>query len=465
MAVLAPIPAPVAARRLVLVVLCAGMFLVLFDVTVVNVALPSIGAGLGAGVPALQWVVDGYAVAIASLLLAGGTVGDRIGHRAVVLTGFGLFGAASVACALAPGTGVLIAGRVLQGAGAALLLPGTLALLANAFPEPAAQARAVATWAAASSLALPAGPLLGGLLVAAAGWRAVFAVNVPVVALAVAGVLRLVPTTPGHPRPLDSPALVAVVVGLGSLVFGVIEIGRDGLGLPAVAAFTVAAAAVVATVLAERRATAPMLPPELLRRPALLGPNVVSFVMNLTVNGTLFVTALYLQDVRGRSAPVSGALVLPLAVPLVALAPVAGRLTARYGPKVPVTSGSAIAAVGAALLLAVPVSGSLSGLEIALGMLGCGAGLITAAAVAAAVRAVPPERSGLASGLNNTARQTGTALGVACYGAIAGSPAQAGRFVTHLHVLAVLGLALWVLAVAVGAATMGRGANGEPIRN
>lgn len=190
--------APAATRRgRVLAVMCAGMFLVLLDVTIVNVALPSIGRDLNSDVSTLQWVVDGYVVAIAGLLLAAGTVGDRIGHRRVLVAGFALFGLASLACALAPTTAVLIAGRAVQGVGGALLLPSTMAVIVDVYPERGEQAKALGTWAAVSSLALPAGPLLGGVLTDVLGWRPVFSINVPLTALVVVAALRTVPARPG----------------------------------------------------------------------------------------------------------------------------------------------------------------------------------------------------------------------------------------------------------------------------
>ena len=173
-----------AARGVALAVMCVGYFLVLLDVTVLNVAVPAIGAGLGVGVGGLAWIVNGYALALAALLLVGGALGDAYGHRRVVLTGLALFGAASAGCGLAPTVGALVVARVLQGVGAALLLPGTLAIITRAFPEPDAQARAIGVWAGVGSLALPAGPLLGGVLVQTLGWRSVFLVNVPVVLVA-----------------------------------------------------------------------------------------------------------------------------------------------------------------------------------------------------------------------------------------------------------------------------------------
>lgn len=431
----------------VLAVMCAGMFLVLLDVTIVNVALPSIGHDLGASVSGLQWVVDGYAVPIASLLLAGGTLGDRFGHRGVLVGGFALFGLASLGCALAPNVGVLVAARIGQGVGGALLLPGTMAVIADVYPERAAQSRAIGTWAAISSLALPAGPLLGGLLVGSIGWRWVFWINVPLVALTIAATLLVVPAVPGRLRGrLDAPGLAALIIALSGFVFTVISLGH-GAGAPTVvpaAAVTVLASAV--GLRTESRAANPVLPLNLLRTRAFASPNLVALIMNLTFNGLLFVGTLYFQDVRGRTPIEAGLLVLPLAVPLVALAPVSGRLTAARGPRAAVAIGCAIAATGPLFLLGVHADAGLGWTVGAFTLLGCGAGLVTASVVAATVQATPPERSGLATGMSNTARQTGTASGVALFGAIAGSPSNPQRFVTGLHGLAVLAVVLWAAA-------------------
>lgn len=426
------------------------MFLVLLDVTVVNVALPRIRAGLGADVAGTQWVVDGYAVAIAGLLLVGGTLGDRIGHGRVVLTGLALFGLASAGCGLAPVTGALIAGRAVQGVGAALLLPGSLAVITDVFPQRAEQARALGVWAAVSSLALPAGPLLGGLLVTIAGWRAVFWVNIPVVLVGLFLVPRLVRlgSGPGG-RPVDPPGLVTAVVALGALVFAVIEAGRNGASAVVITAAVVAVFATVTFRWWSRRAESPMVPPELWRRPAFSSANVVALLMNLTANGFLFVTTLYLQDLLGLSPWAAGLGLLPLFAPLAALSPLTGRLTARYGPRRPIVAGIVVAAAGAAMLLLVRTQGSYVALVPSLLAQGTGVGLITAAVVAAAVRSVPAERTGLASSVNNAARQTGTALGVAVFGAVAGSTASSGMFVAGMHRLAVVGVGLWLLALIV----------------
>jgi DHA2 family methylenomycin A resistance protein-like MFS transporter len=441
----------------VLAIMCAGMFLVLLDVTIVNVALPSIGRDLGASVSGLQWVIDAYAVTIASLLLAGGTLGDRLGHRRVLLLGFALFGLASLGCALAPGAGVLIAARIVQGAGGALLLPSTMAIIADVYPDSAAQSRALGTWAAVSSLALPAGPLLGGLLVGAATWQWVFWINVPLAAAAIIASLLVVPDRPGrqHGR-FDVLGLAGLIVGLGAFVFTVISAGRHAGTAVLTTGAVVTVAAFAIGLRAERRAPNPVLPLALLGKRTFVAPNAVALTMNLVFNGLLFVGTLYLQDVRGRTPLEAGLLVLPLAVPLVALAPVSGRLTAARGPRTAVVLGCAIAAPGPLFLLGVQPGSGLGWLAAGFAVLGCGAGLVTASVVAAAVQATPAHRSGLATGMSNTARQTGTACGVAVFGAICGSPDSPGRFVLGLHGLAIAASALWVIAVALAATGIAR---------
>lgn len=449
--------------------MCAGMFLVLLDVTIVNVALPRMGADPHLGVATLQWVVDGYAVSIASLLLAGGTLGDRFGHRRMVVAGLAVFGGASIGCAAAPVAAVLIAARVLQGVGAALLLPSTMAVIADAYPEAGPQARALGTWAAVSSLALPAGPLLGGLLVSTAGWRWVFWINVPLVALALVDTLASVPAAAGRPTArLDMTGLCGLAAGLGALIFGVTAVGRGARVSEVAGAFAVAVVALGIGLAAERRAPHPVLPLDLLRRPAFVGPNVVALTMNLVFNGLLFVVTLYLQVVRGFGAVRAGVAVLPMAVPLVALAPLSGRLTARRGPRTAVVCGGLVATLGALPLLGVGVHDGLPALLAGLGVLGCGAGLVTASVVAAVVRATPADRRGLATGMSNMSRQIGTASGVAVFGAVAGSALRPAHFVGAVHRLAVVCAVLWCLAAALAAMTIeGRSARrdcAEPAR-
>lgn len=435
-------------RATVLFTQCAGMFLVQLDVTVVNVALPDIGAAVGADVPALQWVVDGYTVALAALLLTGGALGDVLGHRRVVLAGLGIFGAASAGCALAPGSAALVAARVAQGAGAALLLPGTLAVITRAFPGRREQARALGFWAGVSALALAAGPLLGGLLVTATGWRSLFWINVPLTALAAAGTLRVPAGQPAAGR-VDVAGTVTGATALAALVYAVIQ--------SSVPAAVLGVAAAVAFLAAERRSPAPMLPLTLLRSRTFAAANLVAGAMNFAGLGTILLATLYLQGVHHATPAAAALAMLPGFLPLSLLAPVTGRLTARFGPRPVMIAGLLTGSAGLLGLLRVTATSTITGAFLpAFALVGVGLGLLTAAVVAAAVGGVPADRAGIASGVNNTARQACGALGIATFGAIAGSPARPAAFVHGLHAAAVLGAALWLAAAVLTAAAVGR---------
>src|SRR5919199_1680762 len=323
-------------RWRVLTVMCVGYFLVLLDVTVINVALPQIGSGLGSNTSGLQWVVDGYALALATLLLAGGTLGDLYGHKRVVLTGVVVFGLASLACGLAPNTGLLVAARVLQGIGAALLLPGTLAIITNAFPEPDRQARAIGIWAGIGSLALPAGPLLGGALVQGLGWRAVFFLNLPIVMFAGAVALRVVhESREAEGRRLDRAGIALGGLLLAAVTFAFIQASHTGLGAPVLVAIAVALVSLGCFLVVERSTPDPMLPLVMFTRRSFSTANAVAGMMNLGTLGPLFLLTLYLQTVQHRSPLNAGIAVLPLFLPLSVLAPIGGRLNARLGPKLP----------------------------------------------------------------------------------------------------------------------------------
>jgi DHA2 family methylenomycin A resistance protein-like MFS transporter len=436
-------------RRPLLVVMCVGYFLVLLDVTIVNVTLPSIASGLDADVGSLQWVVDAYAIALASLMLAGGSAGDLHGHRRIVLAGLCVFGAASFACGGAPSSGALIAARAVQGVGAALLLPGTLAIVTHAFPEAGEQARAIGLWASIGSLALPAGPLLGGALTAAFDWRAVFLVNVPIVIAALVAARRLLPSTSqDREGEIDVPGALLAAAALAAATFAFVEAGRGGHAALVAAAGALALVCAGAFIAVERTVAHPMLPLALFRRPDFSVANAVAGSMNLATLGMLFVLTLYLQTVQGRSALAAGVAVLPLFLPLSVLAPLAGRLTARAGPRLPITLGLLTAAVGVALLSATSADSSYAQLLPALLLWGIGLGVLTPAVVAAAVRTVPAARAGLASAVNNTARQAGGAIGIAAFGAIAGSVGDVSGFVGGMHTSALIAVVLWVAAIA-----------------
>jgi DHA2 family methylenomycin A resistance protein-like MFS transporter len=437
----------------VLVVMCVGYFLVLLDVTIVNVALPKIASALRASVSGLQWVVDGYALALASLMLAGGTVGDRRGHKRIVLTGLLVFGVGSAGCGVASDVGVLVAARVVQGIGAALLLPGTLAIIGHAFSGGSEQARAIGVWAGIGSLALPAGPLLGGALIGGFGWRAVFLINVPIVAISFVVALVIVEES----KDPDGSRLDVSGVGLGVLLllaitFAFIEGGRSGPFAPAViGAVILAMLLLVAFVLVElRQGHEAMLPLALFRRPDFSLANAAAGAMNLGTLGTIFVLTLFLQSVQKHSPLVAGLAVIPLFAPLAVIAPLAGRLNSRIGPRLPITAGFAVAAVGLALLAGVQQNSSYLVLLPAFLLWGIGLGITTPAIVAAAIAAVPSERTGLASAVNNTARQAGGAIGIAIAGGIGGRPGNGQSFIGGFHAVAIGAACLYVIAAVSG---------------
>jgi MFS transporter, DHA2 family, methylenomycin A resistance protein len=400
--------------------LCLGYFMVILDATIVNVALPGIGASLHGALATLQWVVDGYTLAFAALLLSGGALADRLGARRVLVAGLGLFTVASALCALAPAAPSLVAFRVVQGAGAALVVPASLALIRAAYADPAARARAVGAWGGVGGVGAASGPVLGGLLVAAAGWRAVFLVNVPVGLAAVALTLRLAPAPAGRPRRLDPAAQVLAVLALAALTFAVIEAGR-AVTAPVLIAAAVAVAAALAFVATERRVAGPMLPLELFRSRVFSGASAVGLLINLGFYGQLLVVNLGFQGARGWSPLTAGLATLPQGA-LVSLGSVAsGRLTARAGrPGPTMLYGLTLGALGLAGLALAPAAAPYPLLVLPLMAAGLGMSLTMPAATSAAVDAAPDGRAGVAAGVINAARQAGGAIGVALLGSLAG---------------------------------------------
>jgi DHA2 family methylenomycin A resistance protein-like MFS transporter len=399
-----------------------GYFLVLLGVTVVNVALPQIGASLRAGRGGLTWVVDAYTIPLASLLLICGAIGDRIGHRQVVIAGFAGFGAASVLCALAPNMAVLVAGRALQGIGAALVLSGSLALLTSAVTAERARARVVGIWAAVGGMALPAGLLAGGMLVQAAGWRAVFWPSVPVIVLALAPIIRL-PRQQPHPSTgnrVDWVGAVLLAITVGGMVTAIIEVRARPM-LAGIAA-AVAVLAGVTCWRVERRAVQPLLRVSIGARLPLAAACAVAELMNLCALGALFLLTQIFQGVHHLRPMAAGLLLVPAMLPLPLLGVLAGRLTGRYGPWQTSALGLIVAAAGFAGMAASVAQPVYPVLLSALAIWGIGLGILTPAIVTAALRAAP-DAAGIASGASNTARQIGAALGVAAFGTIAASTA------------------------------------------
>jgi MFS transporter, DHA2 family, methylenomycin A resistance protein len=419
-----------------------GYGLVLLDVTIVNVALDSIASGLGASGAQLQWVVDGYALALASLMLSAGQIADAFGRRRVFAAGMALFGVASAACALAPTAGALIAARVIQGAGAAALLPASLALVTAAHPEPGDRARAIGIWAGLGSLGLVAGPLVGGVLTGWLGWRAVFWLGVPVCAAALLA-LRWVRESraPAADRRLDVAGQLAGIAWLVSLVGALIEARRLGwTSAPVLGALAFSAAALAALIAAERRAAWPMLELRFFRDRGFSAANLGALTMNLGVLGSLFVLSLLLQQGHGLSPEAAGVRLIPLAAPLALVPPFAARVIRRSGPRLPAAFGLAGTAAGFLALAALGSDAPYAAMLAPLLLAGVSLGFATPGLVTGATSSVPSERAGMAAAVNNTARQAGGAIGVALIGGFAGA---AG--------FAVSGAALMAGAIVVGA--------------
>jgi DHA2 family methylenomycin A resistance protein-like MFS transporter len=419
-----------------LAVASAGYFFVLLDVTIVNVALARIGSGLGGSRSELQWVVDAYALVLAAGMLGAGDLADRAGSRRLFLAGLVLFGGASALCAAAPDAGVLIAARAVQGLGAAAILPSSLAIVNQLFPDQEERPRAIGIWAGLGGSALVLGPILGGLLVGPLGWRAIFWLNVPLVVAALVGGSATLP--PGSTAKGTRPDWMGQ--GLGTVahaarVFALIEGGKGGSASgPAVAGIAVALVAFIGFIVVERglsRAAAgvsgsatgaprPLLDLSWFRRAEFCGANAGAGLMNLGTLGGLFALGLYLQQGERLSPLEAGLALVPLALPLAALTPFTGRLVGRVGPRLPAGLGlvmSGAGYLGTALVGASSID-SPSGWAF-LFLAGVGMGFAVPGLVAGATEALGPDRAGIASAVNNTSRQVGGAIGVALIGGLA----------------------------------------------
>lgn len=395
-----------------------GFFLISLDALIVTVALPDIGRGLGVGMTGLQWVVDGYTLIFAALMLSAGALSDRVGARRAYGGGLALFALASAACGLAPGLGVLVTARLLQGAAAAVMMPASLALVRQNFPDQAERARAIAVWTVGGAVAVAAGPVLGGILVASVSWQWIFYVNLPASLLAFA-LLTRVPISPRLPARLDVVGQVTTVVAMGALTYGVIEGGDQGFGRPlVVASLLVAVVAAVAFLLGQAASAHPMLPLPLFRSRVVAVSLTVGFMINAVYYGGVFVFSLYLQQERGQSALDTGLLFIPMTALVAVVNLASARLAARFGPRVPIVAGQLLATAGLAALTTVGADSEVWAVAALMVPVGLGGALAVPALTAMLLDATPPDRAGAASAVLNTARQVGGALAVAAFGAL-----------------------------------------------
>ncbi|MFD4501805.1 MFS transporter [Streptomyces sp. NPDC058457] len=447
-------------RMLVLAICCMSLLIVSLDTTALNVGLPSMQRELHASTAGLQWTIDAYTLVLASLLMLAGSTGDRVGRKKVFMTGLVVFSVGSLLCSLAPNLDSLIAFRMVQAVGGSMLNPVAMSIITNTFTDPRERARAIGVWGAVVGISMAAGPLVGGLLVESVGWRAIFWVNIPVGLAAVLLTLRFVPESraPKARRP-DPVGQVLVIALFGSLTYAIIEAPTASTGtvLPFAA---VALAALLGLLWYEPRRDEPLIDLRFFRSAPFSGATVTAISAFASLGGFLFLSTLYLQNVRGLDALHAGLWMLPMAVPMFLCAPLAGRLVGSRGPRLPLVIAGVAMTASAVLFAAFEAETSDTTLFLGYVLFGIGFGFVNAPITNTAVSGMPRTQAGVAAAVASTSRQLGQTLGVAVIGAVLasgiGSSSYADEFVSAARpgwwILAGCGLAVLLL----GAVTNGR---------
>ncbi len=448
-------------REVVLAICCMSILIVGLDVTILNVALPSIQHDFHASVSGAQWTIDAYTLVIACLLMLSGSTGDRLGRRRTFQLGLLIFTIGSGLCSIAPSLGALIAFRMVQAVGGSMLNPVAMSIVTNVYTEPKDRARAIGWWGGVAGISIAAGPLIGGLLVQAIDWRAIFWVNIPVGIAAMVLTQKFVPESKApHPRRLDPVGQVLMILTLGLLVFGIIEAPNHGWGSTLIlGCFAGALIGGALLVYFELRHPEPLIDLRFFRSPPFSGAAVVSICAFLSLGGFLFLNTLYLQDVRGYSPLHAGVALLPMAALMMIFSPLSGRVVGIRGPRLSLMLGG-IATLAAGLISAIP-AGEPNDVRLFLGyaLLGTGLGWANAAITNTAVSGMPRDQAGVAAGVASTTRQLGSALGVAIIGSViadhvttvsAGSEFTSAARISWA-IIAACGLAM----VSVGALTTG----------
>ncbi|MBT8162083.1 MULTISPECIES: MFS transporter [Arthrobacter] len=411
-------PSVVTARpRASLAVAMLGFFVVALDAQIVNVALPAIRDDLGGGLAGLQWVVTGYTLMFSALQLFAGTFSDRVGARRAYGIGMILFTVASAACGFSPNLPVLVAARILQGIGAAMITPASLALIREAYHDAVQRGRAIVYWGLGGSVAAAAGPVLGGVLTGV-HWRLIFFVNLPVGVLALV-VLSRVARSPRRPMPFDWAGQISAVLALASLTYGIIEGATAGYGSPGIlSVFAVGAVSLAVFMVVQFKARAPMLPLDIFRSRTVSTTLGVALATMAAFYGVVFLQSLYFQQQRGATALETGLLFLPMTALVALLNPLVARLMARFGQVAMIAAGQLIMAVGLAGLCLLPADTPVLVVAVMMVPVGVGGSFTVPPIIALVMDHVPAERAGTASGVVNTARQVGGSLGVAVFGAL-----------------------------------------------
>jgi MFS transporter, DHA2 family, methylenomycin A resistance protein len=437
--------APASAPGWSLAAALLGFFVVTLDAVIVNVALPDIGRELAGGMSGLQWVADGYTLMFAALLLSAGSLSDRLGAPRAFGAGMALFVLASAVCGLAPALPALVAARLVQGSAAAALMPASMALVSQAYPDPVRRARALGLWAMGGAAASTSGPLLGGVLTAVS-WRLIFFVNVPAGAVALV-LLARVARSPRHSVPFDWAGQAAAVAAMGGLTYGAIEAGAARITSPRVlSAFAVAVVALAAFVLLQARGEHPMLPLSLFRSRTVSVSVVIGFAFMVGYYGLPFVMSLYLQQLRGLSALGAGVTFVPMMVVGGALNPFTARLAERFGARTLIVCGLLSMTAGLVVIGLLPATAPVALLSALMIGVGLGGPLVMPPVMALLLHAVPARRAGVASGVFNTSRQVGGALAVAVFGALLASRAT---FLPGLRVSLLIAAGVVLAAAAV----------------
>ncbi|HEY1625929.1 MAG TPA: MFS transporter [Streptosporangiaceae bacterium] len=418
-----------------LAVCCMSLFMVGLDNTIVNVGLPSIGRSLHAGVSGLQWTIAAYTIVLAGLLMFAGALADRIGRRTVFQIGLSLFTLGSWMCSLAPSLGWLIGFRVLQGVGGSMLNPAALGIITNTFTGKAERARAIGVWDGVFGLSMALGPLLGGILVASAGWRGIFWANIPVGLLAISLTALFVPDSKApRSRRSDPVGQFLLIAVLGGLAYAIIEGPSLGWRSPWIFGACGLSIAALAVLLAyEPRHPEPMLDLRFFRSIPFAGANLMAVCAIAAMAGFLFLSSLYLQDVRGLSALQAGLMLLPMPVVMALCAPIAGRLVARSGPRVPLVIAGAALTLSSALLSRITDATPVMYLVCAYGVFGIGTGMVSSPITNGVMSGVPKSQAGMASGLNSSSRQLGQSLGVAVVGSVLAASMHGSLRHTFVH--------------------------------
>jgi len=418
-----------ATARWVLLATVLGSGMAFLDMTVVNVALPTIGTELDATVGGLQWIVNGYALTLSSLILLGGSLGDRFGRRRVFLIGTVWFAAASLLCGLAPASQALVAARALQGVGGALLTPGSLAILQSSFP-PGDRGRAVGAWSGLSGIAAAIGPFVGGWLIGVGSWRLIFLINVPLALAVVAVAMRHVPETrdPAAARSIDLTGALLTAGGLAAVTWALIAAGERGVTANVLFAGLAGIASLAGFVAFERRIRHPMLPLDIFRSPQFTAANLVTFVVYASLGITFFLLVVDLQQVLGYSPAQAGLATLPVTGLMLVLSARAGQLADRIGPRVPMTVGPLLIAAGLALLSRVQADATYLGTVLpGLFAFGLGLSLTVAPLTATVLAAAPSGHAGIASGVNNAISRGAGLVAIAVIPGVTGLTGQAYR--------------------------------------